>query len=314
MKKFSSLILIVSLVLGFSLLAYAAASNRGNMLIISTTDERFRNWKWEGKGGRGADYRLIWSEKTAEAFLERVAAPVKDELKTQLDKIDFAKNVAIVAYLGEMPTTGYRVKIGQVSIVGQTVLIDIGMMNPHVDVNDRVTAPTLDYPFDLVILPRTDIPGGEINYKVVNQHGTVWVNRWTTINKAPVVTSKPSKKRETGQQENKKKEKETNDVYTVRTGDTLWALAQRFHTTIETLLKLNPGLNPNELHIGQKIRVNGPVVLPVPVATKGVHIVRTGESLWSIANDYEVTVEQLVKWNRLSDYDIRAGQGLRIQA
>ena len=314
MKRFSSLILIVLLIIGSSLLFYAAAADRGNMLIISTTNERFRTWKWEGKGGAGADYRMIWSDKTAEAFLDRVAASVKDEMKAQLDKIDFAKNVAIVAYLGEVPTTGYRVKIGQVSIVGQTILIDIGMLNPHVDKTDRITAPVLDYPFDIVVLPRPDIPEGEINYQVINQHGTVLVNRWTTINKASSAPATPSKKEESNKQGDKKKEKETDDFHTVRTGETLWTLAQRFNTTIETLLKLNPGLDPNKLYVGQRIRVKGVVLLPAPVATKGVHVVQTGESLWSIANDYDVTVEQLIKWNRLLDYDIWAGQRLKVQA
>ncbi|MDX1651152.1 MAG: LysM peptidoglycan-binding domain-containing protein [Brumimicrobium sp.] len=45
-------------------------------------------------------------------------------------------------------------------------------------------------------------------------------------------------------------------VYTVRSGDSLWKIANRFSTTISELEKLNPGINSNDLKIGQKIRVN----------------------------------------------------------
>ena len=44
--------------------------------------------------------------------------------------------------------------------------------------------------------------------------------------------------------------------YTVRSGDTLGAIAKRQGKSLSTLQKLNPGINPNKLSIGQKIRVN----------------------------------------------------------
>ena len=44
------------------------------------------------------------------------------------------------------------------------------------------------------------------------------------------------------------------------------------------------------------------------------HTVRTGESLWSIAGKYKVTVEDIVEQNNLPNYDIFIGQILRIQA
>ena len=43
--------------------------------------------------------------------------------------------------------------------------------------------------------------------------------------------------------------------YRVRSGDTLGGLADRFNTTVDDLLALNPRVDPNSLRIGQKLRV-----------------------------------------------------------
>jgi len=43
--------------------------------------------------------------------------------------------------------------------------------------------------------------------------------------------------------------------YTVESGDTLGGIADKYGTTVEELLRLNPGVDPTGLHVGQKIRV-----------------------------------------------------------
>lgn len=43
--------------------------------------------------------------------------------------------------------------------------------------------------------------------------------------------------------------------YSVRSGDSLWKIANKNGTTVATLTKLNPTINPNRLKIGQKIRI-----------------------------------------------------------
>ena len=44
-------------------------------------------------------------------------------------------------------------------------------------------------------------------------------------------------------------------TYTVVSGDTLASIAAKTGTTVETLKKLNPGIDPTALQVGQKIRV-----------------------------------------------------------
>lgn len=44
-------------------------------------------------------------------------------------------------------------------------------------------------------------------------------------------------------------------AYSVRSGDTLGTIAERFGTTVDELLVLNPGVDPRALRVGQSIRV-----------------------------------------------------------
>ena len=43
--------------------------------------------------------------------------------------------------------------------------------------------------------------------------------------------------------------------HTVESGETLGSIAATYSTTVDELLRLNPGIDPTALHIGQKIRV-----------------------------------------------------------
>ena len=44
-------------------------------------------------------------------------------------------------------------------------------------------------------------------------------------------------------------------AYSVRSGDTLGTIAERFGTTVDGLLALNPGIDPRALRVGQSLRV-----------------------------------------------------------
>jgi LysM repeat protein len=45
-------------------------------------------------------------------------------------------------------------------------------------------------------------------------------------------------------------------VYSVRSGDTLAVIAERLGTSVDRLMELNPGIDPQALRVGQSIRVD----------------------------------------------------------
>lgn len=55
-------------------------------------------------------------------------------------------------------------------------------------------------------------------------------------------------------------------VYTIRPGDTMWLIAQRFRANLDDILQANPNANPNNLQIGQRIIVP----YPFPIVTDSV--------------------------------------------
>ncbi len=82
-------------------------------------------------------------------------------------------------------------------------------------------------------------------------------------------------------------------TYTVRRGDTLWAIAGRFGTTVDTLVRLNHIPNPNLIYVGQVLR------LPAPSET--TYTVRPGDTLWAISRRFGTTVNALVERNHIQN-------------
>jgi peptidoglycan DL-endopeptidase LytF len=85
-------------------------------------------------------------------------------------------------------------------------------------------------------------------------------------------------------------------AYTIRAGDTLFALAQRYNTTVQAILNANPGLDPNFLQIGQVICIPGTTPVTCPPNTFSYRIV-AGDTLFSIAQRYNTTVQAILAVN-----------------
>lgn len=109
--------------------------------------------------------------------------------------------------------------------------------------------------------------------------------------------------------------------YVVRTGDTLWDIAQRTHTTVGALVAHNRLPNGGaHLVPGQVLQVPSSAstarprgtAAPRPVPSR-TYVVRRGDTLTAIAARFRVPVGSLARANRVSNpHVIRVGQRLAV--
>ena len=79
-------------------------------------------------------------------------------------------------------------------------------------------------------------------------------------------------------------------LHTIVSGDTLFALANRYGTTVAAIQAANPGLNPNSLRVGQIICIPTGGT-PSPSCPNGtLHTIVRGDTLFALANRYGTTV------------------------
>lgn len=165
--------------------------------------------------------------------------------------------------------------------------------------------------------------------------------------KVPAKDAQVSENNNTAQATDKKADTENTSDVTVKAGDTLWTLAQQYNTSVEKLRELN-GLAADAylIHPGNVLKVNGtvqatqqPAQTEQPVqqqaqpeqpvvqqeatqeqaqesqlvvsANHTTHTVQAGESLYSIAQAYGVTVDSLRAANNLGA-TLLVGQTLTI--
>lgn len=95
-------------------------------------------------------------------------------------------------------------------------------------------------------------------------------------------------------------------VHPVVSGDTLWKISVKYNVSLATILQKN-GLNSNStIYIGQKIIVPLVKASPNPVDTKPYityqnYYVKSGDTVWSIAEKHGIPMTELLKVNRLTE-------------
>ena len=101
--------------------------------------------------------------------------------------------------------------------------------------------------------------------------------------------------------------------YTVRYGDNLSGIAKRFGTSAQKLRRLN-NLSGNLIHTGDRLKVRETSNSSKKSTGTGTkwYRVRRGDSLWSIAQQYRISVTDLKMINNLSSSVIRAGHMLLV--
>lgn len=100
-------------------------------------------------------------------------------------------------------------------------------------------------------------------------------------------------------------------IYVVAPGDTLWKIAKLYGVTVDQIKKAN-NLTSDNLSIGQEIKVPTAPSVPPTSGSEITYTVKSGDSLYKIANQYNITVDQLKAYNNLTSDLLSIGQVLRI--
>lgn len=101
-------------------------------------------------------------------------------------------------------------------------------------------------------------------------------------------------------------------VYKVARGDTLYGIANRYHTTVASLLSHN-GLSSNQIYVGQELQIPGAGSdILADTQTQLSYTVRRGDSLSVIASRFNVSLDTLRSANRIRGNLLHPGQVLFI--
>lgn len=113
-------------------------------------------------------------------------------------------------------------------------------------------------------------------------------------------------------------------VHRVRSGEVLGTIAQRYHVRVSDIKEWN-NLRSSRINIGQKLVIytsHKSTSKPKPKPPKETvtdgnyvyHIVREGDTLWDIANEYPgITVDQIIALNKeVNTKNLKPGQKIRI--
>lgn len=98
--------------------------------------------------------------------------------------------------------------------------------------------------------------------------------------------------------------------YTVQKGDTLYSIAKKNNTTVQQLKQLN-NLNTNTLTIGQIIAIPSTQTTEIPTSTI-TYTVKPGDTLYSIAREYNTTINNIKDLNNLTTNNLAIDQKLLI--
>ena len=195
--------------------------------------------------------------------------------------------------------------------------------------NDPKPLPPMTRPATPDDLPKTNVPRTDVPRTDVPSSRTATT---TTPPRPDVPSSRTTTSAPNGR----------SMAHTVEAGQTFYSLSRYYGVRVEDLLEAN-GLTPGDkLPVGQKLTIPNvptgyptgqptstktvvaattpeeitpaPQPEPAPVKTTGPthHTVAKGETLYRISKQYNVTIEQLMEWNKLPDLGVKEGQKLRV--
>lgn len=105
----------------------------------------------------------------------------------------------------------------------------------------------------------------------------------------------------------------TTFTYTVKKGDSLYAIAKKYNTTVNDIVSLN-NLKTTSLSIGQTLKIPEEYTLgELTLPSYENYTVKKGDTLYKIAQKYGITPDVIMKDNSLTNTTLQIGQILRIR-
>lgn len=145
---------------------------------------------------------------------------------------------------------------------------------------------------------------GDTLYSIANKYGL-------TVNELKELNNLSTNNLEIGKTLKVKKDNEllTEDylIYQVKSGDTLSKIANNYNTTITILKDIN-NLNNDTIYLNQQLFI--PKTKETGV--ENVYIIKNGDTLYSIANKYNTTVNELKEINNLSTNNLKVWDILKL--
>ncbi|HMV02560.1 MAG: LysM peptidoglycan-binding domain-containing protein [Chitinophagales bacterium] len=129
-------------------------------------------------------------------------------------------------------------------------------------------------------------------------------------------------------------------IHKVEKGETLYGLSKKYKTTVDAIYKNNPALTSDNLKLGTELRIpqpkelikkpTTPTTTPLPSVSDNkkveikstmiakakidtiLHQIQAKETLYGLSKKYNVSIDDIRKWNKLSDAGIQIGMILKI--
>lgn len=99
-------------------------------------------------------------------------------------------------------------------------------------------------------------------------------------------------------------------THKVTKGDTLWSISKQYNISLKLIFDLNNIKNKDTLSIDQIIKISRD---NLPAVDYNMHIVNKGETLWSIAQKYNLSVDLIITTNNIANSElISVGQEMKI--
>lgn len=114
--------------------------------------------------------------------------------------------------------------------------------------------------------------------------------------------------------------------HTIAKGESFYTLGKKYHVGFKAIAEANPGINPNRLKVGDKVKIPAgkaggaaPAGIAPAAAAGGAEAgktykVKSGDNLMKIAKNQGVSLKQLRAANNLRTDQIKVGQTLKIPA